>query len=57
MISVISPRADFLISSPLMYQGYRRQEPDDGEHAVRYREAGPSRCRGGWPEQPSPPVP
>jgi len=31
--------ADFLISSPLMRQGYERQEPDYGEHAERYRAA------------------
>jgi len=31
--------ADFLISSPLMRHRYGRQEPDYGEHAMRYRAA------------------
>jgi methylglyoxal synthase len=31
--------ADFLISSPLMRHRYERQEPDYGEHAMRYRAA------------------
>jgi methylglyoxal synthase len=35
--------ADFLISSPLMKLPYQRQEPDYGEHAMRYRAASASR--------------
>jgi methylglyoxal synthase len=35
--------ADFLISSPLMKHSYKRQEPDYGEHAMRYRAASAAR--------------
>jgi methylglyoxal synthase len=36
--------ADFLISSTLMNRGYRRQEPDYGEHAGRYRASAAGRA-------------